>query len=327
MAATEMMVGSSAILSIKPLHPSYEFGRSYKKQIPSLQASMAGKEDHGATLRKPHEESSSRSSSSVSSLLKAVQESGSSAVLQQVSSMRHFFMPELPHAIITEIKKRMALSFKDEDDEQSAIQDDLNGGLLEKAGLEEQVQTLMGPRCAWPRLKLVSAEEERQEEAMQGPRCAWPRGAQIQGSSSSVQQETRPSSTEGGGANGAKCSWPRAISRSYYQSNTERLQNGSNLEGFQNGSPQEGLVTSMSSSEALEKESQVNHSVNNEGPRCSWPRSTPRRMLATGVGLSLINYLFIAQGAPALAILLETPLSIICEEESSLSSPHKSLLP
>lgn len=327
MAATEMMVGSSAILSIKPLHPSYEFGRSYKKQIPSLQASMAGKEDHGATLRKPHEESSSRSSSSVSSLLKAVQESGSSAVLQQVSSIRHFFMPELPHAVITEIKKRMALSFKDEDDEQSAIQDDLNGGLLEKAGLEEEQVTLMGPRCAWPRLKLVSAEEERQ-----GPRCAWPRGAQIQSSSSSVQQETRPSSTIGEGANGAKCSWPRAISGSYNQSNTERLQNGSPLEGFQqkvsiSKSPQEGLVSSMSSSEGLEKEVQVNHSVNIEGPRCPWPRSTPRRMLATGVGLSLINYLFIAQGAPALAILLETPLSIICDEESSLSSPHKSLLP
>eukprot|EP00250_Pteridium_aquilinum_P017835 c23796_g2_i1 orf=232-1257(-) len=341
MAATERIVGSlqqsssamgsSTILSIKSLHPSFELGWPYRKQTPSLQASMAGKDEHGATLRKSYEEGSSRSS--VSSLLKAVQEGGSNAVMQQVSSIRHFFMPELPSAFITEIKKRMTLSFKEQDGEDDEVQDDLNGGLIGKE-LEEQL-IMMGPRCVWPR---------QVEEAVLGPRCAWPRSAQAVSSiNSSVEQwkqEERLSTTAvEEEARGAKCAWPRAKMRDYEQKPTQRrpqevrVSNGlgtcrSSVEGL------EGLGTSMSSSEALQKqafskisregeglqneavsksllqdgggeeEAMVKRSSTIEGPRCAWPRSTPRRMLATGFGLGLINYVFIGQGAPALAILL-----------------------
>lgn len=346
-----LALGSSQFLSLKPFHhPSYDYGRSCRKLIPPVQASMAGNEDHrSATLTKSHQEESSSRSYSVSSLLKAVQEGGSSVVLQQVSSMRHFFIPDLPQVLLREIKKRMALPFKDQEDEENPIQDDLNGGLLkEDLAVEQGISP--GPRCTWPRLKLAIAGEEGQEEAIQGPRCAWPRASvQMQSASSFVQQvkkEERVSTGVGESVSGAKCSWPRATSRNHNQNSTESLvPSGSYLEASQ----EEGLVPTRSSLEgngALYEGSQeglenlalpkgthecsseeVKH-VNNsviEGPRCAWPRGTPRRMLATGVGLGLVNYLLIGQGAPAFAILLDNPFLFTCEEEPS--HPLVSLLP
>ncbi|MCO5576481.1 hypothetical protein L7F22_030291 [Adiantum nelumboides] len=323
---TSPAMGSCSLSSIKPLHPPLEFGRPSKRSLPPLLASMASKEDPGATLHKESEERSSRSSRP--SLLKAVQENyGPNAVMQQVSSLRHFFMPELPLAIITEIKKRVPLSFREDDEEEMQSSHDLSGRLS-----KEQL-TDMGPRCAWPRAKLASAEAEA--EAAHGPRCAWPRGSAsaldpLQ--QSKLQKEARSEKV------GAKCAWPRAINGNLLQNGSQVYREVSSSMGAQEGNivpPKSSTEDALRFSEGFDKLKSVSTRLEEssphviEGPRCAWPRSsTPRRMLATSVGLGIMNYMFIGQGAPALAILLQPPIPTTCEEEGgSFFSPHKSLLP
>ncbi|KAI5071874.1 hypothetical protein GOP47_0014125 [Adiantum capillus-veneris] len=324
------MAGSSSFITIKPFHLTFEFVRSYKQPLPPLQASMASKEDRGAEERE--------SRSSVSSLLKAVQEGhGPNAVMQQVSSLRHFFMPELPFALITELKKRMPLSFREDIDEGEMQR---SGGLdVVEKDLEEQLTTVMGPRCAWPREKLiVSVVEVQEADGAQaniagGPRCAWPRESAhaLASLQKSFLQEEDVARNENA-ASGAKCAWPRETSRTQHPQERElsscRSAQEGNLVSFKKSTEVTAFVA-----EDLKDVSAARHQESNsavvEGPRCAWPRSTPRRMLATGVGIGIMNYLFIGQGAPALAIVLQS-LSpyhdIICEEKDSLN-PRKSLRP
>lgn len=216
-------------------------------------------------------------------------------MIQQVSPIKHLFIPELPYALINEIKKKEALSFIKEQE------DELRDGLMEVSdprispeGLEEQ--QVMGPRCAWPRSEAMFSEvvSKQQQAHIQGPRCAWPRGV-VLGSSIQLSQQAEGTVVEGG----AKCAWPRAKVG--------------------------GCVHTGSPSLAFNKQEQnEDEIVPSQGPRCAWPRGTvankhaplnkdlPRRKLATSVGLSLMNYLLLAQGAPSLAypvdLLLQDPM-------------------
>ncbi|MCO5579954.1 hypothetical protein L7F22_033821 [Adiantum nelumboides] len=252
-------MGSCSLTSIKPLHPPLEIGRPSKRPLPPLLASMASKEDPGATLHKESEERSSKPS-----LLKAVQENyGPNAVMQQVSSLRHFLMPELPLSIITEIKKRVPLSFREDDEEEMQSSHDLSGRLS-----KEQL-TVMGPRCAWPRAKLGGAEVEA--EAVIGPRCAWPRGS---GSALDPSQQSKSQKEARSEEGSAKCAWPRAINGNLHQNGSQVYREVSSSIGAQEGNiipPKSSTEDALRFCEDIDKLKSVSTSSPHviEGPRCA----------------------------------------------------------
>ncbi|KAH7300752.1 hypothetical protein KP509_24G077800 [Ceratopteris richardii] len=185
----------------------------------------------------------------------------------------------------------------------------------------------MIPRCTWPRVKTArggpeeGAKDEQSPAIPAGPRCAWPRdGVQaISSLSKLAEEEANVVEARNGSAigNGPKCAWPRH--RISAASSTKVISASSIDPSTSQSSPGRGKPLS-DPPPAI------------EGPRCAWPRSTTaRRVLATSIGLGLLNSFFIDQGATAFAILLQSPPSSTSkmpgEDDDTLSSYSHRLLP
>lgn len=134
------------------------------------------------------------------------------------------------------------------------------------------------------------------------PRCAWPRspGSKVHPVDKCANSSAETTVVDGG----AKCAWPRVRSKATAQVSAN-------------------CITDSDSSISLTEEIEGQLAA---GPRCAWPKpgntgitaleekkrgnldqasaspkDFPRRMLTTSVGLSLMNFLLVAQGASALA--------------------------